>query len=222
MADLQKIYKILHDHFGPQHWWPADSVFEVIVGAVLTQNTNWQNVSRALDNLKADNLLSLPLLHALPQEVLAEKIKPSGYYNLKAGRLKNLLDLLTCEADPKNSEAEILADFFDEDTISLRQKLLSVKGIGPETADSILLYAGEKTIFVIDTYTWRILLRHGLAGEETDYAEMQELFMTNLPHDSGLFNEYHALLVRLGKEFCKKNNPLCDTCPLNKIEPVYV
>ncbi len=220
MADLQEIYEILHDHFGPQHWWPADSVFEVIVGAVLTQNTNWQNVSRALDNLRGDNLLSLAALHALPLELLAEKIRPSGYYNLKAKRLHNLLDLLIDETDGNSSEDEILADFFADDIPSLRQKLLTVKGVGPETADSILLYAGRKPIFVIDAYTWRVLVRHGLIGEESDYREMQELFMTNLPEDPRLFNEYHALLVRLGKEFCKKNNPLCRQCPLRTVEPV--
>jgi endonuclease-3 related protein len=222
VADLQKIYKILYDYFGPQNWWPADSIFEVIVGTVLTQNTNWQNVSRALDNLKEDNLLSLAVLHSLPLDFLAEKIRPSGYYNIKAKRLKNLLDLLAADADESSSDEKILADFFNDDLQNLRQKLLTVKGVGPETADSILLYAGHKPIFVIDTYTYRILVRHGLVGEETDYNEMQELFMGELPDDPQLFNEYHALLVRLGKEFCKKRNPLCQTCPLRIVEPIFV
>jgi endonuclease-3 related protein len=222
VADLQKIYKILYDYFGPQNWWPADSIFEVIVGTVLTQNTNWQNVSRALDNLKEDNLLSLAVLHSLPLDFLAEKIRPSGYYNIKAKRLKNLLDLLAADADESSSDEKILADFFNDDLQNLRQKLLTVKGVGPETADSILLYAGHKPIFVIDTYTYRILVRHGLVGEETDYNEMQELFMGELPDDPQLFNEYHALLVRLGKEFCKKRNPLCQACPLRIVEPIFV
>lgn len=222
VADLQKIYKILYDYFGPQNWWPADSIFEVIVGTVLTQNTNWQNVSRALDNLKEDNLLSLTVLHSLPLDFLAEKIRPSGYYNIKAKRLKNLLDLLAADADESSSDEKILADFFNDDLQNLRQKLLTVKGVGPETADSILLYAGHKPIFVIDTYTYRILVRHGLVGEETDYNEMQELFMGELPDDPQLFNEYHALLVRLGKEFCKKRNPLCQACPLRIVEPIFV
>ena len=220
MADLEKIYDILYHHYGPQHWWPAESVFEVMVGAVLTQNTNWQNVSRAIANLKEDNLLSLSVLSALPLKILAEKIRPSGYYNLKAKRLKNLLDLLISEADPDCPDDEILADFFSADLPVLRQKLLAVKGIGPETADSILLYAGNKPIFVIDAYTHRILVRHGLIGEESNYAEMQELFMDTLANDPQLFNEYHALLVRVGKEFCKKSNPLCQECPLRDVEPV--
>lgn len=222
MPDLQKIYKILYEHYGPQRWWPADSLIEVIIGAMLTQNTNWQNVSRALDNLKNDNLLSLNALHSLPLEQLAEKIRPSGYYNLKAKRVKNLLDLLAAHADAGSSDEKILADFFSDDLESLRQQLLTVKGVGPETADSILLYAGQKPIFVIDAYTYRILVRHGLIGEETDYNEMQELFMEALPRDPQLFNEYHALLVRLGKECCKKRNPLCQECPLQNVEPIIV
>lgn len=224
-STLQDIYHALHEYFGPQHWWPADSPFEVMVGAVLTQNTNWQNVKRAIDNLKLDNLLSLSVLSDLPITLLAEKIRSSGYYNLKAKRLKNLLALFENEIKNSNGQqddGEVINRFFRQDTAVLRQKLLSVKGIGPETADSILLYAGEKSVFVIDTYTYRVLVRHGLIGEEADYHEMQALFMDSLEDNAGLYNEYHALLVCLGKAFCKKRTPLCEQCPLRKFEPLYV
>lgn len=204
---LLTIYTTLFNHFGPQHWWPGDSPLEIMVGAVLTQNTNWTNVSRAIDNLKQDDLLSLEMLSALPVDVLAEKIRPSGYYNLKAGRLKNLLSFI-CE------NGGSLDAFFDSDLTSLRARLLSVKGIGPETADSIILYAARQPIFVVDAYTYRIFYRHGIIPEEATYHEIQELFMESLPDDVALYNEYHALLVRLGKEFCKKSKPLCESCPL--------
>ncbi|MFZ5761185.1 MAG: endonuclease III domain-containing protein [Thermodesulfobacteriota bacterium] len=210
---LTEIYTALYDHFGPQGWWPGDTPFEVMVGAVLTQNTNWSNVSRAITALKDDDLLSPHHLAALPVDLLAGKIRPSGYYNLKARRLKNLLDLIMREEPTGN-----LATFFSaHDTPTLRNKLLSVKGIGPETADSILLYAAGRPVFVIDAYTHRILHRHGLIDEETDYAAMQELFMDALPADTRLFNEYHALIVRLAKEYCKKIRPLCRPCPLRHL-----
>ncbi|MBU4260479.1 MAG: endonuclease III domain-containing protein [Proteobacteria bacterium] len=188
-----------------------------MVGAVLTQNTNWTNVSRAIGNLREENLLSLAALASLPEAVLADKIRPSGYFNLKARRLKNLLALISRE-----EPAGDLDRFFSLETISLREKLLSVKGIGPETADSILLYAAQKPVFVVDTYTYRMLTRHGLIGEETDYAEMQDLFVDSLPADVKLFNEFHALIVRLGKEYCKKSRPRCRECPLRQFEPLLV
>ena len=204
---LPDIYHILFNHFGPQHWWPGDSPFEVMVGALLTQNTNWSNVSRAISNLKKNNLLSFDALEALPVEVLAKLIRPSGYYNIKAARLKNLLAFIK-----KNGGN--LESLFNEETTKLRERLLAVKGIGPETADSILLYAAQKPVFVVDAYTHRILVRHGLISEEATYHEIQDLFINSLPEDILLYNEYHALLVRLGKEFCKKSNPQCNGCPL--------
>ncbi len=207
---LLDIYKILFDHFGPQHWWPGDSPFEVMVGAVLTQNTNWSNVSRAISNLKKDNLLSFEALDALPVEILAEKIRPSGYYNMKAARLKNLLVLI-------KEYGGVLESLFKEETTALRDRLLLVKGIGPETADSILLYAAGKLSFVVDAYTHRILTRHSLIPEEAAYHEIQEFFTGSLPRDIQLYNEYHALIVRLGKEFCKKSNPGCEECPLSSV-----
>ncbi len=212
MNKLIEIYNILLNHFGPQDWWPGETPFEIMVGAVLTQNTNWTNVSKAIDNLKKENLLSFEQLHELEVEVLAEKIRPAGYFNLKAKRLKNLLDFIDEEYDGS------LEEMFAEDTFSLREKILTVKGVGPETADSILLYAGQKPVFVVDTYTHRIFSRHSIIAEEEGYYEIQEYFAMSLPEEVQLFNEYHALIVQLGKEFCKKSKPLCSQCPLNKLD----
>ncbi len=214
MALLDEIYTCLFDYFGPQSWWPGDTPFEIMVGAVLTQNTNWVNVSRAITNLKNENLLSFPVLDTLPLGELAEMIRPSGYYNLKAQRLKNLLTLIREDA------AGDVDAFLARDAGILRQQLLSVKGVGPETADSILLYAAQKPVFVVDAYTYRMLTRHGLVGEETDYVEMQDLFMDSLAHDVSLFNEYHALIVRVCKEFCRKSKPRCGDCPLRVFQTV--
>lgn len=208
MHKLMEFYTVLYSAFGPQHWWPGETAFEVMVGAVLTQNTNWRNVSRAIDNLKAEDLLTLPVLTALPIEFLAEKIRPAGYFNLKAKRLKNLLYFINREYQGN------LDNLFAEEKNTLREALLTVKGIGPETADSIILYAANKPIFVIDTYTHRILSRHNMITEDEDYHSMQDLFHDALPADTALFNEYHALLVRLGKDFCKKTTPLCSSCPM--------
>ncbi len=205
---LFDIYQRLHDHFGPQHWWPGETPFEVMVGAVLTQNTNWQNVEKAIDSLKGAGVLSLEAMSALPTGLLAEYIRPAGYYNIKAGRLHNLLLFLNNNYDGD------LDLFFAQALPTLRQELLSVKGIGPETADSIVLYAAGQPVFVVDAYTHRILSRHNIINEESGYYEIQELFMDHLAKDAVLFNEYHALLVRVGKEYCKKSTPRCRQCPL--------
>lgn len=207
-SSLQEIFDRLDEHFGPLHWWPAGSPFEVVVGAVLTQNTSWKNVEKAIESLKRADLLSFDGLQSLSEEEMAGYIKSSGYYNLKARRLKNLLEMIA-----RDYEGELL-QLLGEDTASARQALLSVKGIGPETADSILLYGGGQPSFVVDAYTHRILARHNLLPEECDYHYIQDLFMDNLDHDADLFNQYHALLVNTAKNFCKKSAPLCDKCPL--------
>ena len=205
---LARLYQRLYDHFGPQHWWPGDTPFEVMLGAVLTQNTNWGNVEKAIDNLKGVGLLSYPRLAELPAGLLAEYIRPAGYYNIKAARLHNLFALIR---DCYNGSLEQL---LAEETGVLRQALLAVKGIGPETADSILLYAAGRPVFVVDAYTYRILLRHDLINDEAGYEEIQELFMDNVAPDALLYNEFHALLVRVGKEYCRKSAPRCQGCPL--------
>lgn len=213
---LKLIYQKLYSCFGPQHWWPANSPFEVMLGAILTQNTNWQNVKKAIVNLKKHNLLNPHKLCRLPLKRLAFLIKPSGYYNIKAKRTKGFLKFLLkfYNANIKRMSLQTGPE--------LRNQLLSVKGIGPETADSILLYALGKPIFVVDAYTKRILLRHGIVGQNADYSEIQKLFMNNLPRKVKLFNEYHALLVRLGKEFCLKNKPKCGLCPLKDSKRIRV
>lgn len=208
--ELDLIYKKLYSAFGPQRWWPAETAFEVMVGAILTQNTNWNNVEKALNNLKKDKLLTPAGLYSLSIDKLSESIIPAGYYNIKAKRLKAFLNFLFANYEGK------IERMLSKDTRLLREELLSVKGIGPETADSILLYALNKPVFVIDAYTKRILSRHKLLNESAAYEDAQGLFMSGLKNDEKKFNEYHALLVKLAKEFCLKNNPKCEICPLNK------
>lgn len=206
--ELEEIFRRLLAHFGPQHWWPGETPFEVMVGAILTQNTNWQNVEKAVAIMKEAGVLSLPALAALDAEELAEYIRPAGYYNIKAGRLQNLFAMI---AEHWDNDLEYL---LQQPAAVLREQLLSVKGIGPETADSMVLYAAEQPIFVVDAYTHRILLRHEMISEDYDYFQIQELFMDNLEENAALFNEYHALLVQVGKQFCKKSKPQCKGCPL--------
>lgn len=207
-----RLYRRLSEHYGPQHWWPGETPLEILVGAVLTQNTNWSNVTRAISNLRERGLLTFDALVDAPVAEVADCIRPSGYYNLKAVRLANLLRMIAVQY-----HGDLLALLAD-DTARARTHLLSVKGIGPETADAILLYAGNHAVFVVDAYTHRILSRHGLAPEECDYAELQEILTSSLPADYRIYNEYHALLVRTGKDYCKKNNPLCGNCPLQGVE----
>jgi len=207
---LTEIYQLLFDRFGPQHWWPGETQFEIITGAILTQNTNWANVEKAITNLKSAHLLTPEKLYHLDTTQLAELIRSAGYYNIKAKRLKNFLTWLFQNYDGQLTNLEIL------DTDRLRAELLAVKGIGPETADSILLYAFGRLIFVVDAYTARVAVRHGLIEPDADYEQLRELFQSNLPQDVQLFNEYHALLVRLGKEFCRPT-ARCPGCPLEKL-----
>lgn len=205
---IDLIYRKLFSCFGPQRWWPARSRFEVMVGAILTQNTNWSNVEKAINNLRKNSLLDAGRLYRLPRGKLAAKIKSAGYYNIKAKRLKAFLKFLFqfYGGDIKTMSSA--------DTRLLRRQLLSVNGIGPETADSILLYALDRPVFVVDAYTKRIFSRHRLIREDADYHEVQDLCLKNLKKDLRLFNEFHALLVKLGKDFCLKNKPRCAICPL--------
>jgi len=210
---LSAIYRTLYRAYGPQHWWPGDTTFEVMVGAVLTQNTAWANVEKAIVNLRRERLLEPERLFRVPLRKLAALIRPSGFFNIKARRLKHLFAFITAHYSGS------LVTMFADDPEILRHNLLAVNGIGPETADSILLYAGQRPFFVVDAYTKRVLSRHGIIALDADYHTVQELFMGNLPRDSRLFNEYHALIVRVGKEYCKKTNPRCSACPLKKFLP---
>jgi len=198
----------LQRHFGPQHWWPGETPFEVMVGAILTQNTNWKNVEKALVNLKAAGHLSLEGMLRLSEADLAQRIRPAGYFNVKAKRLRAFLEFLrdSCGGDLSRLRAMPLS--------RLREDLLAVKGIGKETADSILLYALEHPIFVVDAYTYRVFTRHFLAPEESSYDELQEIATDHLPVELAHYNEFHALMVAVGKEFCGPK-PKCEACPLN-------
>ena len=211
-ATLNDVYQRLLDAFGPQHWWPGDSPFEVMVGAILTQNTAWKNVERAIDNLREAGVLSPQRIHSLHQEELAELIQPAGYFRVKARRLKNLVDFLFDRYDGS------LEALFATRLPALREQLLAVSGIGPETADSILLYAGGLPTFVVDTYTARVLKRHGWIEPEADYHSIKDHFESGLEDDVQLYNEYHALLVCVGKDYCRKA-PKCDACPLHDLLP---
>jgi len=204
---LLDLYNRLYKAFGPRDWWPGDTRFEVVVGAILTQNTAWRNVKKAISNLKTRSLLSPYALYHVPVQDLTTLIRPVGYYNIKARRLKYFVRFLFQES------AGDLDRLFAEDINTLRGKLLSINGIGPETADSILLYAGDKPTFVVDAYTRRILFRHNLIPEETSYDEVRDFFMDCLEPDASMFNEYHALLVHVGHTFCLKKNPKCSGCP---------
>jgi endonuclease-3 related protein len=207
---LTEIYDLLLERFGPQHWWPGDTQFEIIVGAILTQNTSWKNVEKAIANIKAANALSPNALHEMGHDSLAVLIKPAGYFNIKAKRLKNFIDWLFDEYDGQLENIEQLS------ASRLREELLSIKGIGPETADSIVLYAFNKPIFVVDAYTARIMGRHGFIEPGCDYEQLQQLFQYTLAEDVILFNEFHALLVRLGAEYCKPKAK-CAGCPLEQL-----
>jgi endonuclease-3 related protein len=207
---LMKIYRTLYQAYGPRHWWPGETPFEVMVGAILTQNTSWRNVEKAIQCLKEKGVLSSEGIHQLGKSQLASLIKSSGYYRIKADRLKAFVNYLFEDYSGNIKRMR------KEELETLRQKLLRVKGIGPETADSILLYGLGKPIFVVDAYTKRVLLRHEMISEKASYGEIQRLFMDHLPHDEKLFNEYHALFVHLGKTVCKKT-PRCDICPIKGI-----
>lgn len=209
---IGEIYRRLFSVFGPQHWWPGQSPFEVMVGAVLVQNTSWKNVERAIENLRQRDLLEPKALYDVAQEELEELVRPAGYFRIKARRLRNLLDFLV------NCYRGSLESMFATDVETLRNELLEINGVGPETADSILLYAGQKPTFVVDTYTLRILARHGLVEFDTDYHTLKEYVESHLERDVPLYNEFHALFVRLGHQYCRKR-PKCEGCPLEELLP---
>lgn len=207
---LMAIYRALFAAYGPQGWWPGDSPLEVMIGAVLTQGTAWTNVEKAIANLKRAGPLAYRRLRRLPSRRLAALVRPSGYHRVKAQRLRNLLGFLGARYG--GSPARMARDGRSR----LREGLLSVNGIGPETADAIMLYAAGHPVFVVDAYTKRMLGRHGFIGPAVGYDEVQRLFHDGLPRNARLFNEYHALIVRVGKERCRKSTPRCTGCPLER------
>lgn len=210
---LDDYFHRLLDAHGPQHWWPGRSRFEVIVGAILTQSTSWTNVETAIGSLRGSRLLAPHAIRNISPAKLAKLIRPSGYFRQKAKKLKAFTQFLF------SVYGGSLTRMFRTSTETLREQLLSVHGIGPETADSILLYAGEHPVFVIDAYTRRIVERHGLATPKHSYEDLRSLFESNLPRDAQLFNEFHALIVHTGKHYCRKTNPVCSACPLNVFLP---
>ena len=205
---LLEIYQRLHDHFGSRHWWPADTPFEMIVGAILTQNVAWKGAAQAIANIKERNWLEPRRLLEAPEDELAVLVRPARYHYQKAQKLKNFCRVVVEEFGGD------LKGFLSQELEPLRKRLLAIRGIGPETADCIILYAAEKPVFVIDAYTHRIFHRLGIFPEQARYAEMQAFFMQHLPPDAKLFNEYHAQLDALGHHICLKRTPLCSTCPL--------
>ena len=209
---LDDIYQRLYDVYGPQDWWPAESPFEVMVGAILVQNTAWTNAERAIQNLRDADLLSVDRLYAVPLAELESLIRSAGYYRMKTRRLRNLLDHLV---EYHGGSIDL---FFELDTETLRQELLSINGIGPETADSILLYAAERPVFVVDSYTSRVLKRHRWIEEDADYDVLQSHFHSHMEPDVALYNELHALIVRIGHLHCRKT-PRCEECPLEQWIP---
>jgi endonuclease-3 related protein len=202
-----EIYQRLFDAYGPQRWWPGDTRLEVIIGAILTQNTAWSNVEKAIANLKRERLLSLEALGDVDSAHLAKLLRPSGYFNQKAKKLKVFVSYVHSNYNGS------LRKMAQVELAFLREELLGIFGIGPETADSILLYAFQKPIFVVDAYTKRIFSRHHFFGVHSSYPEVQRFFMKYIPLDIALFNEYHALIVRTGHLFCR-TRPLCESCPL--------
>ena len=206
---LLNIFNILLKSFGKRNWWPGETELEIIVGAVLTQNTSWKNVEKAINNMKYHNVLDIHTLYTMDRETLASIIKPSGFYNIKSNRLKNIINVIY------NEYSSNILNLNELSILDVRNKLLVINGIGKETADSIILYALNKPIFVVDVYTKRFLKNHRLYNVENDYDTIQRFFMKHLPNDTYLFNEFHALIVYLCQNFCKKV-PLCSVCPLKK------
>lgn len=212
-GELEDYYDALYGAMGPQEWWPGRTRFEVIVGAILTQNTAWKNVEKAIGELRRARLLTPLAMERFAEGKLARRIRSSGYFRQKAKKLKAFLRFLRKEYGGS------LTRMFRTPTAELREKLLGVHGIGPETADSILLYAGEHPVFVVDAYTHRILQRHDLTNGKTKYEDVRAMFETGLPRDVAMWNEFHALIVRVGHRWCRTRAPKCGECPLEKFLP---
>ena len=221
MPPLRQAYRLMHRMRGHLQWWPADSPFEICVGAILTQNTSWKNVELAIANLKAARMLSPTNIHALTHDQLAQLIRPAGYFNIKAKRLRNFVDTVV------EHHGASLKRFFKGNTTTVRERLLAINGVGPETADSMLLYASGHSSFVIDAYTKRIFERHGWCNTKTDYDDLQLLCTESLNQKRGAakldyWQDFHAQLVVVGNHYCKPRNPLCTECPLQTLLPVPV
>lgn len=210
-AVLMDIYHRMYATFGDRRWWPAETAEEVVIGAILVQSVAWSNVVKAIDCLRQRGLLSLEALHAAPLEVVAECVVPTRYYRAKAQKLKAFA------AHVHERHDGSLERMFEQDTETLREELLSVYGIGPETADDILLYAAGKPSFVIDAYTKRIFSRLGLIDERIGYEPLRAWFMRHLPADVALYNNYHALIDAIGHHFCSVRRPACTSCPLRAV-----
>ena len=210
---LLRYYEALSGALGPMHWWPAQTPFEVIVGAILTQSTAWGNVERAIANLRTAGVLTAPAMLRISTERLSTLVRPSGYFRQKAKKLKAFVRFLESEFGGS------LKRMFRTPTAELREKLLSVHGIGPETADSILLYAGNHPVFVVDAYTHRMFGRHGITDGAPNYEKVRAMIESSLPKQVELFNEFHALIVNTGKNWCRKSAPRCEECPLRPLLP---
>jgi endonuclease III related protein len=202
-----EMYDAMFERFGHQGWWPGDGPLEICVGAILTQNTNWANVEKALDNLRNAGAMSVAAINEMDHDALAELIRPAGYFNIKAKRLKNFIACVSASCD------DDIGAFLSRSVLALQEELMPINGIGRETADSIILYAAQRPTFVIDRYTCRILVRHGLIHPEDDYEQVKDIFESYLPEDLDLWKDYHAQIVAVGKEFCRPK-PKCAGCPL--------
>jgi len=208
---ILSLYRLLEEHYGDLQWWPGETPFEIAVGAILTQNTNWRNVEKAIGNLKKQGLLSPAAIAGAPDGLLEEALRPSGFFRVKAGRIRAFTAYLI------RSRGGAMESLFAENTEELRRELLRIHGIGEETADSILLYGLGKPVFVVDAYTRRVLERHGVSNAPESYGSVQRLFMESLPEGPDVYNRCHALLVQVGKDFCRKK-PRCGDCPLLGLE----
>ncbi|MFO7959156.1 MAG: endonuclease III domain-containing protein [Candidatus Brocadiia bacterium] len=207
---LMALYDALREAFGHREWWPGDTPFEVMAGAILTQRTNWQNVEKAIDRLKEEDALDPQTLADIEPEVLHELVRPAGYYRQKSARLIRLARWVMERTGGELERLEAVP------TDELRAELLGLRGVGPETADSILLYALDRLTFVVDTYTNRVLVRHGLLDPGAGYHEMKDVFESALPADLELYRDFHAQLVELGKQYCR-TTPRCSNCPARPV-----